>query len=198
MKERPILFSTEMVRALLDNRKTVTRRVVKLHPTRAEKVIQLTHPSDKGYFNFVSPDGWAHSLQCPYGVVGDRLWVRETWSWGIRFDEHGNKTEPIVYRADANPDTVSVFDGSWNPSIHMPRAASRITLEITNVRVERLQEITIADCKKEGFSTVPMLNEAFVDLAKHWDLLNAKRGYSWGINPWVWVIEFKNMKISND
>lgn len=184
MKERPILFSTEMVKAILDCRKTMTRRVVKPQSLFEGKDGIITrYPNQEG---------------CPYGQVGDRLWVRETFCY---------KRDPITaitsdnefwYRA-TNPEVIKIDDdGShafrkdgwsaspWLPSIHMPRKASRITLEITNIRVERVQDITAGDTVKEGVTGM-----SFQPL---WDSINAKRGYSWQSNPWVWVIEFRQVK----
>ena len=163
MKEHPILFSTEMVKAILDGRKTMTRRVIK----DPYKYITIPHPS-------------------PYGQVGDKLWVRETWT---QFPDG----ESVVYKADGKP-----YFNVWKPSIFMPHKFSRITLEITNIRVERLQEINTKrhdEVAKEGWPfgyTGLSIEKAPVELfAELWDSINLKRGYSWGSNPWVWVIEFK-------
>ena len=129
--------------------------------------------------------------RCPYGQVGDRLWVRESFGYLI---DGG-----IAYRA--NCDSWHLKHGltiPWKPSIHMFRKDSRITLEITGVRVERLQEITEEDAQSEGikqlhFTTGMKVNcmPQFIEL---WDSLNAKRGYGWEVNPWVWVIGFKVIK----
>lgn len=213
MKERPILFSGAMVRAILEGRKTQTRRVVK--PTQSTpKVAPLRmepwiidgewQEDDNGLPCWAGfhPDypGEAKWFTCPYGQPGDRLWVRETWS-----KETIDSTERIVYRADiANGHN---FIG-WRPSIHMPRAYSRITLEITDVRAERVQEISEADAKAEGalqeFRTVVMRPDGGPDyhlplsyragFANLWDSINAKRGYGWDSNPWVWVIGFRRVQ----
>lgn len=156
MKERPILFSGPMVRAIREARKTQTRRVVKE----------------------IDPDEFVSSneadnlaLCCPYGAVGDRLWVRETWQ--------GNQGD-IRYGADG--DSLHGYNG-WRPSIFMPRWASRITLEVTGVRVERVQEISEEDAQAEGVAHR-------CDYKVVWDAINGKK-YPWSSNPWVWVIEFK-------
>ena len=199
MKERPILVSSEMVRAILDDRKSQTRRVIKPQP--------ILHNNCNGqYF------GWkGHSIparlfanECLYGVPGDLLWVRETWA-DTSFDwEYGTKQE-AVYRA-----TDIEYPGPWRPSIFMPRWASRITLKIINVRVERLQEITYEDAVAEGTPGIGLVGanilmlvtgtnnlddaekKARIDsFAELWDSINIKNDYPWSNNPWVWVIEFE-------
>ena len=231
-KERPILFSGSMIRAILENRKCQTRRVVKLagidfRGCGGDKGTDWNDPSSWG---FEDEDGneWAlaahplvdHVIPCPHGVPGDTLWVRESFSawfqcihWynykGIRDDLAASN---VFYRATHHyPDD----DQKWVPSIFMPRWASRITLEITGVRVERVQEISEADAHAEGCGT--MLNESgnagwsawpappppwsgysFRNTFRHlWDTINAKRGYGWDANPWVWVVEFRRMESNN-
>jgi hypothetical protein len=173
MKEGPIMFSTPMVRATLEGRKSQTRRVLQPQPVRK-----------------VGPGGIF--LKCPYGQPGDRLWVRESFTV--------NNDGAVCYRA-THP---LPKDRQWVPSIFMPRRASRITLEVVRVRVERLQAITEADAVQEGVAfTEPPPGagsgqseydapwgpiDQFIYL---WDLLNAKRGFGWDKNPWVWAIEFK-------
>lgn len=171
MKERPILFSAPMVRAILDGRKTQTRRVVKLRNG------QYMPPSEKADIN-----GWRQMLRnCPYGQPGDRLWVRET-----HFDAKRLNEGRILYRADGD---VSRF--GWTPSIHMPRSASRITLEVTGVRVERLQDISEADAVAEG--VVWEQGQTAINVFETlWESINGAG--SWDANPWVWVVEFKRAK----
>ncbi len=159
MKEKPIIFSTEMVRAILEGRKTQTRRVVKPQPPEGETV------------HVAYSETWG--VKCPYGKPGDQLWVRETWN--------GTKNTGFYYRAD--PGTCA---GKWKPSIHMPRHASRMYLGIINVRIEPLQYITVREAKAEGV-------ENLWEFVKLWDTINAKRGYPWIMNPWVWVVEFRRM-----
>lgn len=179
MKERPILFSTDMVKAILDDKKTMTRRVIK-HPEKYERIREC-------------------DFCCPYGKVGQRLWVRETWDSDCTCCNP--KCNGVIYKAGYSG--VIVPD-KWRPSIFMPRWASRITLEITNIRVERLQEITEKDALAEGVDWYSIENkiegigrwiegigrcqQAF---RKLWDSINTKRGYSWESNPWVWVISFR-------
>lgn len=183
MKDHPIIFSAEMVRAILAGTKTQTRRVVKPQPDERSK--------------YPVTEMWFRDIQCRYGKVGDRLWVRE------KFSISGNG----YFYSDESDGTVKV---AWSSPIYMPRKASRITLEITNVRVERLQEISETDAKAEGVIVTEghincerLFSELRPDLEKisaaqqafsdGWDKLNAKRGFSWERNPWVWVIEFKKI-----
>ena len=188
--ERPIIFSAEMVRAILDGRKTQTRRVVKPQPEHFHYTKDAQYPC--------KPDG--EQVSCPYGQVGDRLWVRETFCLGDGMNPSGDATKP-TYKADW-PD---VEHSRWKPSIHMPRWASRITLEITEVRVERLQEIREKSAVREGIKPPEHafrmisggdieVNESPQELfAELWDFLNAKRGYGWDTNPWVWVVSFAKL-----
>jgi len=151
-------------------------------------------------------------IHCPYGQVGDRLWVRETWATERRLDKYSPSEigeagdVALWFRATEIP-SVSLERGKWCPSIHMPRWASRITLEITEIRVERLQEIGGGDVDREGVIYDDLWGkfsipdwDAFAEVqekvavrafAKLWDSLNAKRGYGWETNPWVWVISFE-------
>lgn len=172
-----------MVRAILAGRKTQTRRVIKP---------QLERMQTSGGVLFGWLDDHWHGFKNPYGWPGNRLWVRETWS------EHPDG-DGIIYRA-SDPGWDDEKTGlRWHPSIHMPRWASRITLEVTRVWVERIQKISLEDVKAEGIGafifakgvlseTPPDPRWKFIEL---WDSINAKRGYGWGINPWVWEIEFK-------
>lgn len=201
-RERPILFSAEMVRAILDGRKTQTRRVVQMPRAWARAGCTLDGARADGpspfsplgeYLHVPKPaDGTSHRLYSPYGVAGERLWVREAWgqvSWTSL--THGPKPPRVetVYRAGPHPLGRDVPHGwtsgnRWRPSIHMPRSASRLTLELTEVRVERLQAISDADVLAEGVTD----GLAYVQL---WDGLNAPRGYGWNANPWVWVLGFR-------
>lgn len=199
MTERPILFSAEMVRAIIDGRKTQTRRAVTKFrvvgmasnctgPDGYDVAIQLRRG------NRIERVPWdvesAKRLICPYGQPGDRLWVREAFR---EFSPSGG----FVYRAELqSAEEFKPADWKWKPSIHMPRKASRITLEITEVRVQRVCEISAEDCKAEG---VLPLNRADrepnrSDCKALWDKINAKREggiYAWDKNPWCWCITFK-------
>ena len=181
MKERPILFSGEMVRAILEGRKTQTRRVV-----RGRWALDFLQPGGFSPRYVALPENYLS----PYGYSGDLLWVKETFS----YVSIGHAiTNQIIYKATDD------FSGPWRPSIFMPRWASRITLKITGVRVEKLQEILVQNILSEGVPPIicdedaSEMYEAFADL---WDSINAKRGYSWDSNPWVWVIEFEMVKES--
>jgi hypothetical protein len=196
--DRPILFSGPMVRAILDNRKRQTRRIVKPMPQR---------PIEKTGGAWWD-DAHDHSLTCRYGRPGDRLWVRETWAYvpatawrrsdGVQ--QTGNPDEPdmaAVYAAGWDRSRP----GRWRPSIHMPRWASRITLKITGVRIERLQEITEHDAINEG---IEIKGHCWKDyrtdgawsnpINSYWSLWDAINGAgSWDTNPWVWVVEFERV-----
>ena len=186
MKERPILFSGPMVRAILEGRKTQTRRVIKPQPTSDHGLV--FEGIAPGKFGAVS-DG---EITCPYGTIGDRLWVKETHH--VRDAGYVDGTgRDIVYKADDED-----FPYGWTPSIHMPRWASRINLEITGIRVERLQDISEEDAKAEGVGVHGGWNadeteygvNARGPFSRLWDSINAKR-HPWASNPWVWVIEFR-------
>jgi hypothetical protein len=198
VRERPILFSGPMVRAILDGRKTQTRRVIR------------------------SPEKYTGIRECgfccPHGQPGDRLWVRETWivghpageegQWSVlRPTGHTDRDGRVFYRATfKEPDPNEAGRMIWRPSIFMPRWASRLTLEITDVRVERLQEITREDVRAEGVPDTygEGADQRFPEMEPHvwdnmtwreqwaycWDSINAKRDHGWDANPWVWVIGF--------
>ncbi len=203
MKEHPILMSGSMVRAILEDRKTHTRRVVRWPSHIADKGAQPTSIpyQGQGYQDTRPPsvsDVWAY-CHCPYRQ-GGRLWLRETW----RYDDFDSAN--VIYRADIPQDALDQARGiiKWRPSIYMPRWASRIMLEVTEIRVERVQEITEEDALAEGCrSTARMIYEGMggpvdyegkfaVDaFAELWDGLNENRGYGWEANPWTWVIGFK-------
>lgn len=214
VKERPILFSGAMVRAILEGRKTMTRRVVKPQPPADCAPIECgvyapTRIDSRGEgcpgadtFGAYDVDG-AWGVKCPYGKPGDRLWVRETFcmAWFRAEDDW-----QVFYRADSPDFGSTIVDfktgnsvpAEWRPSIHMPRKFSRITLEVCSVRVERVQEISPYDCIAEGMEARPMnayvahcLRKGFAEL---WDSINAERGYSWDSNPLVWCIEFRRVE----
>ena len=200
MKERPILFSAPMVRALLAGTKTQTRRIFK--PERMTWDANgryKTHAMRGGELSITGsgpfkPSSWLH--YCPYGQPGDRLWVRESFA---RVPTACG-SEDIVFAADYQDGSDRAAGVRYTPSIHMPRAASRITLEVTGVRVERLQDISSDDARAEGCPDKPVdgAEQASIDLlAKLWyhDLWEQINGLdSWAANPWVWVVEFKRVK----
>lgn len=204
MKEHPIIFSGEMVKAILECRKTQTRRVIKPQPTMPKSdckvYVDRYNKSDRWAFwlpnnRMTEPRTW----HCPNGQISDRLWVRETFS--------NHPIDGYYYKA-TDPLTDSIEYGCcWKPSIHMPRAASRIALEIINIRVERVQEITDTDAKAEGIEiwmeaqgekTFNLRNQRLslkqLAFSYLWDSINAKRGFGWDKNPWIWVIEFKKIE----
>lgn len=225
-KSRPILFSGEMVRAILDGRKTETRRVVKGvdHSPGAGDVEQNDEFDDEWY-QWIEGDP-SLSFHCPYGQRGDRLWVRETWAVSSIYDD--TKPRDVPRCGVRYPATFATKGLKNRPSIFMPRWASRITLEVTGVRVERLQVISNKDVLAEGWlslapgeSVGDITNETSSpvfglpswtsDSFHHgmnpsawncsaqqsfrygWDQINAERGHSWKSNPWVWVVEFKQI-----
>lgn len=217
MRERPILFNAEMVRAVLDGRKTQTRRI--MSPQPADDIQPHKFPN-KALL------GWLSSLEhkhgsftahiCPFGQPGDRLWVRETWA-----DVNHDGCPAVAYRADGEvrdlneddgeeddpnlekywfanwyPDLISGTEGRWTPSIHMPRWASRITLEITGVRVEWLASISSDDARAEGYPADRAADGGnsdpwlwFRDL---WDGIYPEQSFK--ANPWVWIVEFKRVE----
>lgn len=221
MKEKPILFSDPMVRAILGGRKTQTRRIVKPRPRIVHGICNDYSIETNLLFR-----GKEQRIKCHYGQPGDRLWVRETWcgkadpgTSRLMWNEDG-ETYQCHYRADGEDVFLDDGDGAvatgkngqtlspWKTPIFMPRWASRITLEITDVRVERLNEISEADAKAEGVEWLPgdgcswgyavQPNWKFVhDTAQEayrelWESINGPG--SWAANPWVWVIEFKRLE----
>jgi hypothetical protein len=190
MTDRPILFSAPMVRAILAGTKTQTRRVVKLKPWQ-----QIEERDDGTPWPWMYDDDRAddHWLPCPYGQAGDRLWVREAWRVVWSSDNEPPRELDAAYRFWYEADApLQDGYGKLRPSIHMPRFASRITLEITAVRVERLQQIDEADARAEGICRTECPDwHATTDYRALWESINGPG--SWDANPWVWVIEFKRV-----
>ncbi len=189
MNEKPILFSTEMVRAILEGRKTQTRRIIK-GPG------EINRNDYNNHWPFVRTEEGYEEKPCPYGEVGNLLWVRET------FIKSEYATDLYYYKTDKG------VSGKWKPSIHMPKSAARIWLEITNVRCERLNEISEQDAISEGIEQTEdkafgkvwanygkLYKDALFyynpihSFASLWENINGE--VSWRLNPWVWVIEFK-------
>ncbi len=178
MIERPILFKGEMVQAILRGEKTQTRRIVK--PRKGGLHGLVFRDIVAGEATFLDPSGWASQrVRSPYGVLGNGLWVRETWAQRV---VSGNLY--TFYRADCEPDG----DGApWHPSIFMSRNNSRIDLFLTGLRVERVQEITDTDARAEGVAD----RDAYAAL---WDKINAAQPFgAWRANPFVWVVGFERM-----
>lgn len=189
MKERGMIFNSEMVRAILDGRKTQTRRPVKFPILDRNLGCELAGNELAGELSA------GNYLNSAFGKPGDRIWVRETWA---RYNIDQNSHD-IAYRATTPADWPE--EGRWRPSIHMPRWASRITLEITGVRVERLNSISQEDAQAEGMELTgwrPTYSDPdsggevwtpYDNFAQLWESIYGEE--SWKANPWVWVIEFK-------
>ncbi|MFW3786617.1 hypothetical protein ACKLKE_24385 [Klebsiella quasipneumoniae subsp. similipneumoniae] len=226
MTERGMIFNAEMVRAILAGRKTQTRRIMKVQPESNQLGLLLitdsTKHSDIGKYHWAESNATGNHVRsklfsCPFGAVGDRIWVRETWS-----SDFANyyPNDRVWYAADNNRRLdIEVADGvrgiyspesdvhvpfRWHPSIHMPRWASRITLEITDVRVERLNAISQEDAQAEGMELTgwrPTYSDPdsggevmtpYDNFAELWSSIYGEE--SWNANPWVWVIEFKRVE----
>jgi len=231
VKERPILFSAPMVRAILDGRKTVTRRPVKgwqipIEDTsvaagerhRWMAIAQRDPRYGFGVFGATEAE-CAKELEefapCAYGRRGERLWVREAWATDAQVDSIAprdlSQREPILYPADGSIRQTGcsmITQGRGRPSIHMPRWASRILLEITDLRVERLQDISDAEIEREGIDLDVLADgqdrydmchagsgaEGRPTLRTAWRHLWEVTGGDWAANPWVWVVEFKRVQ----
>lgn len=211
MKERPILFSGEMVRAILEGHKTQTRRVINPQPFLEQgkdgaKNWWCLDRSRSGYGSQVGNSAWEEGakpyiLHWPYGQPGDRLWVREAFqplfADGVKFRDADWKTGKgyaIRYVAtDGRTEWMDPDDrvtDRCKPGIHMPRWASRLTLELTKVRIEKVQEISGEDIGAEGIKLSGNYRASWREL---WNSINAKRGFGWDANPWLWVLEFKRL-----
>lgn len=242
VKERPILFNGAMVRAILEGRKTVTRRALNNQMANGWQIVDSKHPMatitsthpKKGKFGLlirreIYPDSgkFEHDvIVSPFGRPGDRLWGREAYSIDMiaahSTDKGYDSEYELRYRADdashaihvAPGETdpfIALYDsqrGDWRPSIHMPRSASRILLEITELRVERLQDITEEQSMAEGVKPEPCdhARQACADIGCWGDTAKGAFGFlwesingagSWHANPWVWVVEFKRVEAAN-
>lgn len=220
-RERPILFSGPMVRAILTGRKTVTRRVMKIRLAPGQR------PDEEGWEQGLDPDldlwfgcatdGTTLIERCPYGAPGDRLWVRETAQLAavgpdcvsLRYRADPDMTSPSDFPRRGESRTVPFKSTTWTPAIHMPRWASRLTLDVVSVGVERLRDITNAEIAAEGViadrgprgeflsafrgPTGGTIFETARALWQHgWDSINGKRpSCAWADNPWVWRVEFR-------
>lgn len=226
MKERGMIFNAEMVRSILDGRKTQTRRIMKAQPSEHFTPMNMALEADykaRWYTpGIVDKDGYLQpagkevfgvadeneGYSCPFGAVGDRIWVRETFAafdadWKFPGRPHDIKDGPWPYIAYPADDVV-LPTGTCRPSIHMPRWASRILLEITDVRVERLNAISQEDAQSEGMELTgwrPTYSDPdsggevmtpYDNFAELWSSIYGDE--SWKANPWVWVIEFKRVE----
>ncbi|CZW44951.1 hypothetical protein [Enterobacter hormaechei] len=230
MKERGMIFNGEMVRAILDGRKTQTRRIMKVQPQPCNHANWPDYSPDSQWKSY--PNGWccavcangttidhrhhAKGINCPFGSVGDHIWVREAFQGPLvseelleeyrAYPEKFENPEYCEYAADGGPrpeycDLDDNLRHGWRPSIHMPRWASRLTLEITGVRVERLNSISQKDAQAEGMELTgwrPTYSDPdsggevwtpYDNFAQLWESIYGEE--SWQANPWVWVIEFK-------
>ncbi|KZP69627.1 morphogenetic protein [Enterobacter sp. ASE] len=209
--ERGMIFNGEMVRAILDGRKTQTRRIMKNQPAGDYPDTPALIRSVDGGFQWYGHYGESSIFNCPFGAVGDRIWVRETWA-----DAGASAPDLKLYRANYPAHVPTHYENlppasdiRWTPSIHMPRWASRITLEITGVRIERLNGISEADAEAEGIDMDALADsqDCYDCIAGHnmtgrptatgafkylWESVYGSD--SWRANPWVWVIEFKRIE----
>jgi hypothetical protein len=214
MKERPIIFNSEMVRAILKGEKTQTRRVMKSPPPEDMSVDSIQvgwyypiaidkdgneEPGELVFGAYDEDGEWG--AKCPYGAWGDELWVRETWFTCNKYDDVAPSKimdiadnpphvwYPASHWLDGSTDEQwkKEMQGKRRPSIFMPRWASRIQLRIVKVWVERVQDIADPQAEGVGYWGCDTI-EVFEDL---WDSINAKRGFSFASNPWVWAVEFE-------
>ncbi|EAB1658564.1 hypothetical protein K6I73_000798 [Salmonella enterica subsp. diarizonae serovar 35:k:e,n,x,z15] len=203
MKERGMIFNGEMVRAILDGRKTQTRRIMKNQPAGDYPETPALIRNVGTGFQWHGLYGESSIFNCPLGSIGERIWVRETF----RVHSRATDVATLVYRASVRNSwteqthrvPVAVCNKpatpeKWTPSIHMPRWASRLLLEITDVRVERLNNISECDAKAEGGPTECTLigDKYFPGFRSLWKSIYGEE--SWDANPWVWVIEFKRVE----
>ena len=206
---KPIIMSAESVRAILDGRKTQTRRVVKPQPRDPRIGFHFSLDGiwlleRRGYENYAARSEDGMSITCPY-TVGQRLWVREKWRPVYMTPRPRTEELSVVQYADGSfnrDDWGGCKVGeTWRSPVTMPRWASRITLEVTGVRTERVQDITYDDILAEGWNSrtsEPITDGTAGEDARAWyialwDSINARRGYPWISNPWVWVVEFKRI-----
>lgn len=202
MKATPILFNGAMVRALLEGRKTQTRRVVKPQPKNSDG----RHASSRHGFEFFGGEYPEHGsvVWCPYGRPGDLLWVRETFAFSRLYSLCAPRGVPCgsdtFYREGMSDKEWEALHTRTHPAIHMPRWASRLTLKIQDVSVERVQDIRAADVIAEGVDVheaerrLKMIEPADFDVcafAELWHSINGAREYSWDSNPWVWALTFE-------
>lgn len=210
---KPILFNTEMVQAILEKRKTQTRRVVKPQPDDGGLHNHTVFPMSiqstlEGWWGTVFETGESRRFSPPHGYPGEILWVREAWNWDWK--DYPERTEKWFYYRATTPDSFLGSGEHWKPSIHMPFEACRLFLKVTNVRIERLQDITPEDCFKEGIQPIHREGNSLDQFYKRfipaengattttkpktsfrtlWQKINGVK--SWELNPWVWVYDFE-------
>jgi len=201
MKEKGIIMSGNHPKLILDGIKTQTRRVIKPQPHIERGVMRWQKPHKGGMHGIdLNMDDHADLaiMFCPYGKVGDRLWVRETWAADKLYDSLKPRDIPDISRVCYFRGGIGEgwdWVGKTRSSMFLPHRFSNLTLEITEVRVERVQEITEADAKAEGcIAGAGTAKYSFMIL---WDSLNAKRGYGWEVNPFVWVIDWPKYSTEN-
>ena len=216
IKQTPILFSEPMVRAILDGRKTQTRRVIKSQPCgRCQYAVIVSPPHASYSFKQEGDLYFCPTVVSPYGPEGSTLWVKEThYRYGVWVANGTTPTGRIAWTFKALTREVLYCDTftrtlakgraqGWHrrPSIFMPTWASRISLEIADIRVQRIQDISPADCHAEGIQPETEDHNGLSildDMERLWDSINADRGYGWAVNPWVWVVEFKVISTVQD
>jgi len=207
MKERPILFSTPMVQAILGGRKTMTRRIVKFPKDFTGEAVYDNNPHGLKYTSNMGGET-IQRLMCPKGEVGDRLWVRETWTKVSVPDGTTARKLLTLYKASMPAHGIDSYQVKWKPSIYMPRTASRITIEITGIKVERLQVISEEDAIREGvektefgyknydksYPVAEFMGGGFPATRSFMTLWESINGHgSWNSDPFVWAIEFKRI-----
>ena len=214
VKEGPIPMRPELVRATLADVKTQTRRTRGLGLINAEPgAWQFCDFNGLGNAVFTKDFITYKEIKNPFGWEGDQLWVREGWRWYGRIREPGQVEGGFEYRADgthrkftdfADPEEAweqfkaAAVHGAyhWRPSIHMPRWASRLSLEIVSLRVERVQDISEEDARAEGVDYMPSMPAATThrtSFARGWDVINGKKGLGWSVNPWLWALTYKRV-----
>jgi len=200
MKDTPLMFKADMVRAIWSGRKTMTRRPLRVQPESVDEQTMKIIPFNGSAIFLQS------QIKCPYGAPGDHLWVKETFAPCLEKENKPNSKAGFTYRADWSvEDDINVRDFPWQSAMFMPKIAARIHLEILAVRVERLQDISEADAQAEGVSPIPGHGPAVYPsphahrgsgthrqaFERLWMEINDPE--SWALNPWVWVVMFKKL-----
>lgn len=201
MKESPLPFTADMIKAVYADLKTKTRRVIKPQFTQLwGQGVRIGDDTYSCHVNIPVPDGWKW-LRCPYGKAGDRLWVREACAIGwcdtspLAVDYHadGKRTHFVIETPQQAQAAAAYINDSRRPPMYMPRWASRLMLEVVSVGVERVQDITQEDAVAEGCVEIAGRSWGRLGFSQLWDQINGTRGYGWDVNPWVWVVEFRRL-----